>query len=123
MTLLRSSSELDQTGHRSPARGLGRLLSHCRTRTMLLQSLVAGILSYELYRDDTIFGDAVSRMVALGLMLFSGGTMLLPKAVLERVWFPGALISINTLSWSRARFISSPARQAQNCISPIFFCS
>jgi len=110
VTLLRSSSELDQTGHRSPARGLGRLLSHCRTRTMFLQSLVAGILSYELVvSDDTIFGDAVSRMVALGLMLFSGGIVLLPRAVLERVWFPGALISINTLLVTGTIYLSGAA--------------
>src|SRR4249920_1132439 len=93
-----SSSELDQTGRHSTMRGLGRLLTQARARTIFLQSLVAGILSDELLvGNETIFGHAVSRMVAIGLMLISAVIMLLPRNVLERPWFPGALISFNTL--------------------------
>lgn len=110
MSLFRSSSELDRTGRHSTARGLGRLLSHVRTRTIFLQSLVSGILSYELVvSDDTIFGNAASRMVALALMLFSTGIMLLPRAVLERAWFPGALIGINTLLVTGTIYLSGAA--------------
>ena len=93
-----SSSELDQTGRHPSMRGVGRFLNHPRSRTIFLQSLVAGILSYELLvSNETIFGHAVSRMVAVGLILISCGIMLLPRQLLERSWFPGALISINTV--------------------------
>ena len=110
MTPPRSSSELDKTGRHSTTRGLGRLLAHFRTRTIFLQSLVAGILSYELVvSDDTILGYAVSRMVAFALILFSVGIMVLPRAVLERTWFPGALISINTLLVTGTIYLSGAA--------------
>jgi signal transduction histidine kinase len=91
-------------------RGLGRLLNHSRTRTIFLQSLVAGILSYELLvGNETIFGLVVSRMVAVGLILISSGIMLLPRKVLERSWFPGALISINTLLVTGTIYLSGNA--------------
>lgn len=91
-------------------RGLGRLFSHSRVRVMFLQSLVAGILSYELLvSNETIYGQNVSRMVALGLMLISMGIILLPKAALESTWFPGALISINTLLVTGTIYLSGNA--------------
>ncbi len=110
MSLPRSSSDLDQTRRDTSARWLSRLLSHFRTRTIFLQSLVAGILSYELVvSDESIFGAAVSRMVALSLMLFSAGIMMLPRSILERSWFPGALISINTLLVTGTIYLSGAA--------------
>lgn len=91
-------------------RGLGRVLSHSRVRVMFLQSLVAGILSYELLvSNETIYGQNVSRMVALGLILISVGIMLLPKSALESAWFPGALISINTLLVTGTIYLSGNA--------------
>ncbi len=106
----RSSSEVDRTRRHATGRGLGRLLSHFRTRTIFLQSLVAGILSYELLvSDDTVFGYAVSRMLALALILLSAGIMVLPRAVLERGWFPGALISTNTLLVTGTIYLSGAA--------------
>ena len=90
--------------------GLGRLFSHFRIRTIFLQSLVAGILAYELLvSNETIFGHAASRIVALGLILISAGIMLLPRAVIERAWFPGALISINTLLVTGNIYLSGTA--------------
>lgn len=87
-----------------------RLLSHSRTRTIFLQSLVAGILSYELLvSNETIFGHAVSRMVALGLIVISAVIMLLPRTALESAWFPGALISINTLLVTGTIYLSGTA--------------
>ncbi|MCW5794661.1 MAG: response regulator [Nitrospira sp.] len=104
------SSDLDQTGRHPTMRGLGRWLSHSRVRVMFLQSLVAGILSYELLvSNETIYGQNVSRMVALGLMLISMGIILLPKAALESTWFPGALISINTLLVTGTIYLSGNA--------------
>ncbi|MCE7977817.1 MAG: response regulator [Nitrospira sp. NTP1] len=104
------SSELDQTGRHPTMRGLGRLLSHSRVRVMFLQSLVAGILSYELLvSNETIYGQNVSRMVALGLILISMGIILLPKSALESAWFPGALISINTLLVTGTIYLSGNA--------------
>ncbi len=89
---------------------LARLLSHSRTRTIFLQSLVAGILSYELLvSNETIFGHAVSRMVALGLIVISAVIMLLPRTALESAWFPGALISINTLLVTGTIYLSGTA--------------
>ena len=77
---------------------------------MFLQSLVAGILSYELLvSNETIYGQIVSRMVALGLILISVGIMLLPKSALESAWFPGALISINTLLVTGTIYLSGNA--------------
>lgn len=91
-------------------RGLGRLLNHSRTRTIFLQSLVAGILSYELLvSNETIYGRAVSLMVAAGLILISCGIMLLPRNLLEGAWFPGALISINTLLVTGTIYLSGNA--------------
>ena len=87
-----------------------RLLSHSRTRTIFLQSLVAGILSYELLvSNETIFGHTVSRMVALGLIVISAVIMLLPRTALESAWFPGALISINTLLVTGTIYLSGTA--------------
>ena len=104
------SAELDQTGRHPTMRGLGRVLSHSRVRVMFLQSLVAGILSYELLvSNETIYGQNVSRMVALGLILISTGIILLPKSALESTWFPGALISINTLLVTGTIYLSGNA--------------
>ncbi|MBS0159138.1 MAG: response regulator [Nitrospira sp.] len=103
-------SELNHTGRHPTLRGLSRLLSHSRVRVMFLQSLVAGILSYELLvSNETIYGQIVSRMVALGLILISVGIMLLPKSALESAWFPGALISINTLLVTGTIYLSGNA--------------
>ncbi len=89
---------------------LARLLSHSRTRTIFLQSLVAGILSYELLvSNETIFGHAISRMVALGLIVISAVIVLLPRTALESAWFPGALISINTLLVTGTIYLSGTA--------------
>ena len=90
--------------------GVGRFLNHPRSRTVFLQSLVAGILSYELLvSDETIFGHAVSRMLAVGLILISCGIMLLPRLLLHRSWFPGALISINTVLVTGTIYLSGNA--------------
>ncbi len=105
-----SPSELDQTGRHLSARGVDRFLNHPRSRTIFLQSLVAGILSYELLvSNETIFGHAVSRMVAVGLVLISCGIMLLQRNLLERTWFPGALISINTVLVTGTIYLSGNA--------------
>lgn len=110
MSVSFSSSDLDQTGRHPNIRGLGRLLDHSRTRTIFLQSLVAGILSYELLvSNETIFGHRVSLMVAAGLILISCGIMLLPRNLLESAWFPGALISINTLFVTGTIYLSGTA--------------
>jgi signal transduction histidine kinase len=110
MSVTLSSIELDQTAQHSTLRGLARCLNHPRSRTMFLQGLVAGILSYELLvGNETIFGHAVSRMVAAGLILISGGIMLLPRNLLESVWFPGALISLNTVLVTGTIYLSGNA--------------
>ncbi|MDP9132975.1 MAG: ATP-binding protein [Nitrospirota bacterium] len=89
---------------------MDRFLNHPRWRTIFLQSLVAGILSYELLvSNETIFGHAVSRMVAVGLVLISCGIMLLQRNLLERTWFPGALISINTVLVTGTIYLSGNA--------------
>ena len=86
------------------------MLDHSRTRTIFLQSLVAGILSYELLvSNETIFGHRVSLLVAAGLILVSCGIMLLPRTLLESAWFPGALISINTLFVTGTIYLSGTA--------------
>lgn len=91
-------------------RGLAGFLSRPRSRTIFLQSLVAGILSYELLvSSETIFGHATSRMVAVGLILISCGIMLLPRLVLECSWFPGALISLNTVLVTGTIYLSGNA--------------
>ncbi len=90
--------------------GLGRFLNHPRWRTIFLQSLVAGILSYEhLVSEETIFGHAMSRMVAVGLIVISCGIMFLPRHLLDRTWFPGALISINTVLVTGTIYLSGNA--------------
>ena len=110
MSVPLSSSEPAQTGRHPNVRGLARFLTHPRPRTIFLQCLVAGILSYELLlSSETIFGQAASRMVAVGLILISGGIMLLPRPVLERSWFPGALISINTVLVTGTIYLSGNA--------------
>lgn len=91
-------------------RGLDRFLTRPRSRAIFLQTLVAGILSYELLvSNETIYGHAVSRMVAIGLNLISGAIMLLPRQLLERSWFPGAWISINTLLVTGTIYLSGNA--------------
>lgn len=90
--------------------GVGRFLDHSRSRTIFLQGLVAGILSYELLvGNETIFGHAVSRMVAVGLILVGLGIMVLPRKVLESVWFPGVLISLNTVLVTGTIYLSGNA--------------
>ena len=110
MNISPSSSDLDHTGRHSSRRGVGRFLNHPRSRTIFLQSLVVGILCYELVvSDETIFGHVVSRMVAVGLLLISCGIMLLPRQLLDRTWFPGALISINTVLVTGTIYLSGNA--------------
>ena len=110
MNISSSSSVLDHTGRHSSRREVGRFLNHPRSRTIFLQSLVAGILCYELVvSEETIFGHVVSRMVAVSLLLMSCGIMLLPRQLLDRAWFPGALISINTVLVTGTIYLSGNA--------------
>ncbi len=110
MGIAYSSVEADQTGRSAPTRGLAQFLQHARSRIIFLQSLVAGILSYELLvSSETIFGHGASRMVAGGVMLISGGIMLLPSYILQGAWFPGALISLNTLLVTGTIYLSGNA--------------
>lgn len=110
MIVTLSSTELDQTARPSTMRGVARCLNHSRSRTIFLQGLVAGILSYELLvGNETIFGHAASRMMAAGLILISGVIMLLPRNLLESVWFPGALISLNTVLVTGTIYLSGNA--------------
>ena len=110
MNIAHSSVEADQSERSAQVRGLARLLQHFRSRIVFLQSLVAAILSYELLvSNETIFGHGASRIVACGVILVSCGIMLLPRAILECVWFPGALISINTLLVTGTIYLSGNA--------------
>ncbi|MCE7966265.1 response regulator [Nitrospirales bacterium NOB] len=90
--------------------GIGMLLGRTRTRTVFLQSLVAGILAYELLvGNETVFGHHGSRLVAAGLVVISAAIMLLPRGLLERPWFPGALISLNTVLVTGTIYLSGNA--------------
>ena len=110
MSVTYSSAEAGQLGRSAQGRGLASFLEHCRWRIIFLQSLVAGILSYELLvSSETIFGQGASRLVACAVILISGGIMLLPRHVLEGAWFPGALISLNTLLVTATIYLSGNA--------------
>lgn len=110
LTVAPSFSVLDQTERDSRLRGLGRFLNHARSRTVFLQTLVAGMLSYELLISDaTIYGQTATRLLAVGLILISCGIMLLPRQLLDRSWFSGALISINTVMVTGTIYLSGNA--------------
>ena len=47
--------------------------------------------------------------MAVGLLLISCGIMLLPRQLLDRTWFPGALISINTVLVTGTIYLSGNA--------------
>jgi signal transduction histidine kinase len=105
-----TASDLDQTGRHPAKRGVSRFFDHPRSRTIFLQGLVAGILSYELLvGNETIFGQAVSRLVAVGLIVLGLGIMVLPRTILESAWFPGALISLNTVLVTGTIYLSGNA--------------
>ena len=92
------------------SRGLSRLLLSARSRTILLQTLVGIIVSYELlFGTEMIIGRSASHLLAGAFALISAIIMLMPKSALETAWFSGGLIALNTALVTAAIYLSGNA--------------
>lgn len=75
-----------------------QLLTHPRSRLVLLQCLVSVILSYELlFGSESVISRLKSDGIVVGIWAFVGGLAALPGAWLELVWFNGVLVAVDTL--------------------------
>ena len=99
--------------HKTPpvkTKGLSRLLLSVRSRTILLQTLVGIIVSYELlFGTEMIIGRSASHLLTGAFVLVSASLMLMPKATLETAWFSGGLIALNTALVTAAIYLSGNA--------------
>ncbi len=92
------------------SKGLSRLLLSVRSRTILLQTLVGIIVSYELlFGTEMIIGPSASHFLAGAFVLISASIMLIPKSALETAWFSGGLIALNTALVTIAMYLSGNA--------------
>lgn len=100
-----------QTVSSQASGGLYRLLMNPRSRYLLLQSLVSIILSYELlFGSDSIISRVMSDGLTGGLWLLIAVLAVLPRALLEAIWFSAGLVVIDTLLVTATIYLSGNAR-------------
>lgn len=91
--------------------GLYRLLTNPRSRSLLLQSLVSIILSYELlFGSDAVLSRFMRDGLAVGLWLFVALIAILPRVFLESAWFSAGLVAIDTILVTGTIYVSGNAR-------------
>jgi len=90
-------------------KGLSRLLLSTRSRTILLQTLVGIIVSYELLFGTEIISRSTSHLLTGAFLLISASIMLMPKPALETAWFSGGLIALNTALVTAVIYLSGNA--------------
>jgi signal transduction histidine kinase len=90
---------------------LYRLLTHPRSRNLLLQSLVSIILSYELlFGSDAVLSRFMRDALAVGLWLFIAVIASVPRPALESAWFSAGLVALDTLLVTGTIYLSGNAR-------------
>lgn len=78
--------------------GAGATFTSPRSRFVLLQTLVSIVLSYQLlFSHEVLLTSAVEARMILGLLLMVGALMVTPPRIIGASWFPGALVSADTL--------------------------
>lgn len=88
-----------------------QLLTHPRSRLILLQCLVSVILSYELlFGSESVISRLKSDGMVIGIWTFVGMLAVLPGGWLERTWFNGALVAVDTLLVTGTIYLSGNAR-------------
>jgi len=88
-----------------------QLLTHPRSRLILLQCLVSVILSYELlFGSESVISRLKSDGIVVGIWAFVGVLAALPGAWLEMAWFNGVLVAVDTLLVTAVIYLSGNAR-------------
>jgi signal transduction histidine kinase len=101
----------EQTRRRRSFDGVNHLLTTARPRCLVLQSLVGIILSYELlFGESVLIGSTASQALVAGFLLLIIGLASVPSRILERTWFAGALVGLNTVSVTATIYVSGNAR-------------
>lgn len=94
-----------------PNSRIHQLLTHSRSRLILLQCLVSVILSYELlFGSESVISRLKSEGMVIGIWTFVGMLAVLPGGWLERTWFNGALVAVDTLLVTGTIYLSGNAR-------------
>ncbi|MCC6141425.1 MAG: response regulator [Nitrospira sp.] len=87
------------------------LLTHPRSRLILLQCLVSVILSYELlFGTESVVSRLNSDGMVVGMWACVGVLALLPSAWFELAWINGALVAIDTVLVTGTIYLSGNAR-------------
>lgn len=93
-----------------PQVGAASLEPTGRQGFVLLQTLVAIVLSYELlFSQETLLTSEVGQLLILGLMLTVGVLIVLPAKVMEAAWFTGSLVVADTAITSAIIYVSGNA--------------
>ena len=88
-----------------------QLLTHSRSRLILLQCLVSVILSYELlFGTESVISRLNSEGMVVGIWVFVGMLFLLPGAWFELAWFNGVLVAVDTVLVTGTIYLSGNAR-------------
>ncbi|NOS77145.1 MAG: response regulator [Nitrospira sp.] len=99
------------TASTSPNSRFHQLLTHPRSRLILLQCLVSVILSYELlFGTESVISRLNSEGMVVGIWAFVGMLALLPGAWFEVAWVNGALVAVDTVLVTGTIYLSGNAR-------------
>ncbi|MFQ5991692.1 MAG: ATP-binding protein [Nitrospiraceae bacterium] len=95
----------------APSLGLAFEKLSRQSRFVLLQSLVTIIFSYQLLfsQAGVVMGNS-EQLIVLGLLAIVASLMVLPSRVLEADWFPGVLVTGDTLISASTVYLSGNAR-------------
>lgn len=90
---------------------LSRWLSAPRSRIVILQGLVAIILSYQLlFGGHFLIGPGTADLLALGLLVMVAVLLALPPDLFEAPWFSWLLVGCNTTIVTAVIYLSGSAR-------------
>lgn len=82
-----------------------------RSRYVVLQVLVAVMLSYQLlFGGELIATLGISKLIVAGLVLMVGCLLVVPVSILEAAWFSGTLIAVDTVLVTGTIYVSGNAR-------------
>lgn len=99
------------TASTSPNSRFHQLLTHPRSRLIVLQCLVSVILSYELlFGTESVISRLSSEGMVVGIWAFVGMLVLLPGAWFEVAWFNGALVAVDTVLVTGTIYLAGNAR-------------
>ncbi|HJT18986.1 MAG TPA: ATP-binding protein [Nitrospira sp.] len=82
-----------------------------RARYAVLQSLVGIMLAYQLAAGSEAMATPVTtHMIIAGLVAMVGGILIMPHSILQRSWFSGLLVGLDTILVTATIYLSGNAR-------------